>query len=104
MRLYPSGCPRADPASGPAAHRARAGRRTAAHHLRPVRPPARRVEGGLLEVAGEERVRGAVERRYRLHRARAAIDADAAASMSLDDHRHGFAAAVAGLVAEFDAY
>ena len=32
------------------------------------------------------------------------IDADAAASMSLDDHRHGFAAAMAALLAEFNAY
>ena len=32
------------------------------------------------------------------------IDADAAAAMSLDDHRHGFAAAVAALLAEFNAY
>jgi DNA-binding transcriptional ArsR family regulator len=62
------------------------------------------VEGGLLEVADEQRVRGAVERRYRLRRDRAVIDADAAASMSLDDHRHGFAAAMAALLAEFNAY
>jgi DNA-binding transcriptional ArsR family regulator len=45
---------------------------------------------GLLEVAGERRVRGAVERRYRLHRARAVIDPEAAAAMSLADHRHEF--------------
>jgi len=62
------------------------------------------AEGGLLEVAGEQRVHGAVERRYRLHQARAVIDRDAAASMSLDEHRHGFAAAMAALVAEFNAY
>lgn len=62
------------------------------------------VEGGLLEVTGEERVHGAVERRYRLYRARAVIDRDAAASMSLEEHRHGFAAAMAALVAEFNAY
>jgi DNA-binding transcriptional ArsR family regulator len=62
------------------------------------------VEGGLLEVAGEQRVHGAVERRYRLHRARAVIDRESAASMSLDEHRRGFAAAMAGLVAEFNAY
>src|SRR5512132_3192187 len=53
------------------------------------------AEAGLLEVAGEQRVHGAVERRYRLNRTRAVIDQDAAASMSLDDHRHGFAAAMA---------
>jgi DNA-binding transcriptional ArsR family regulator len=62
------------------------------------------AEAGLLEVAGERRVHGAVERRYRLNRTRAVIDQDAAASMSLDDHRHGFAAAMAALVAEFNAY
>jgi DNA-binding transcriptional ArsR family regulator len=62
------------------------------------------VEGGLLEVAGERRVHGAVERHYRLHKGRAAISDDEAASMSLEDHRHGFAAATAALVAEFGAY
>jgi DNA-binding transcriptional ArsR family regulator len=62
------------------------------------------AEAGLLEVVGEQRVHGAVERRYRLCRERSVIDADAAASMSLDDHRHGFAAATAALIAEFNAY
>jgi DNA-binding transcriptional ArsR family regulator len=62
------------------------------------------VEAGLLEVAGEQRVHGAVERHYRLHTGRAVISGDAAASMSLEDHRHGFAAAMAALVAEFNAY
>jgi DNA-binding transcriptional ArsR family regulator len=62
------------------------------------------AEAGLLEVVGEQRVHGAVERHYRLRRDRSAIDADAAASMSLEDHRHGFAAAMAALLAEFDAY
>jgi DNA-binding transcriptional ArsR family regulator len=59
---------------------------------------------GVLEVEGEQRVHGAVERRYRLRRERAVIDREAAASMSLDDHRHGFAAAMAVLLAEFNAY
>jgi DNA-binding transcriptional ArsR family regulator len=62
------------------------------------------AEGGLLEVVGEQRVHGAVERHYRLRQARAVIDQDAAASMSLAEHRDGFAAAMAGLVAEFNAY
>lgn len=62
------------------------------------------VDGGLLEVANEQRVRGAVERSYRLRQDRAMIDVDAAASMSLNDHRHGFAAAMAALLAEFNAY
>ncbi|MFF1614686.1 helix-turn-helix domain-containing protein [Amycolatopsis sp. NPDC058278] len=60
--------------------------------------------GGILEVADERRVRGAVERHYRLCRERASVDPGAVASMSLDDHRRGFAVAVAALVAEFNAY
>ncbi|WP_214318750.1 helix-turn-helix domain-containing protein [Nonomuraea sediminis] len=62
------------------------------------------AEGGFLEVEGEQRVRGAVERRYRLRQDRPAIDAGAAATMSLEDHRRGFAAAMAVLIAEFNAY
>ncbi|WP_027941064.1 helix-turn-helix domain-containing protein [Amycolatopsis taiwanensis] len=62
------------------------------------------LEGGVLEVAEEQRVRGAVERRYRLRRDRQTIDPETGASMSLDDHRHGFAAAMAALHAEFNAY
>ncbi|MCF6468363.1 ArsR family transcriptional regulator [Nonomuraea sp. MG754425] len=60
--------------------------------------------GGVLEVAGERRVRGAVERRYRLRRDRAVLDADALTAMSPDDHRRAFATAMAVLVAEFNAY
>ena len=62
------------------------------------------AEAGVLEVAGEQRVHGAVERRYRLHRARAVIDRDTAASMSLEEHRRVFAAAMAALLAEFNTY
>ncbi|MGA5757795.1 helix-turn-helix domain-containing protein [Nonomuraea bangladeshensis] len=68
------------------------------------RQVAQLAEGGFLEVDGEQRVRGAVERRYRLRQDRPTIDADAAAGMSLDDHRRGFAASMAVLIAEFDAY
>jgi DNA-binding transcriptional ArsR family regulator len=62
------------------------------------------VDGGLLEIVQERRVRGAVERHYRLIRARPAIDPARVAAMSLEDHRASFLAAVAALVAEFDAY
>lgn len=62
------------------------------------------AEADVLEVVSERRVHGAVERHYRLRRERATIDADAAASMSLEDHRHGFTAAMAALHAEFNAY
>jgi hypothetical protein len=62
------------------------------------------VEGGLLKVAGEERVRGAVERSYRLEHTRAVLSDEEVATMSTDDHRRGFAAAVTSLLAEFEVY
>jgi DNA-binding transcriptional ArsR family regulator len=62
------------------------------------------VEAGYLEVADEHRVRGAIERRYRLRQDRPPVDDEAAAAMSLDDHRRGFAAAMVVLIAEFNTY
>jgi DNA-binding transcriptional ArsR family regulator len=62
------------------------------------------VEGGVLEVAGEHRIHGAVERHYQLHRSKAFITPAVAALMTPEDHRQGFAAAVAALVADFNAY
>ncbi|MFF0628176.1 helix-turn-helix domain-containing protein [Streptomyces sp. NPDC004296] len=60
--------------------------------------------GDVLEVADERRVRGAVERRYRLHQERATISAETAAALTPDDHRRGFAVAMTALLAEFNAY
>lgn len=62
------------------------------------------VEGGVLEVAAEQRVRGAVERSYRLREGAAYIDAETAAGMSVDDHRQGFLVFVLGLLGEFGSY
>jgi DNA-binding transcriptional ArsR family regulator len=62
------------------------------------------TRGGLLEVASERRTHGAVERSYRLHRARATVDPRAGAAMSKDEHREAFASAIAALVAEFNTY
>ena len=62
------------------------------------------AEGELLEVESEELVNGIVERHYRLLRVRAVIDPAAAAAMTNDDHRRGFAAVSASLLAEFNAY
>ncbi|GAA4023415.1 helix-turn-helix domain-containing protein [Allokutzneria multivorans] len=59
---------------------------------------------GILEVADERRVRGAVERHYRLRLDRVTVDADAAAALSPEDHRRVFATSMAVLVAEFNAY
>jgi hypothetical protein len=51
-----------------------------------------------------QRLRRLSPGRYRLRRERAVIDRDAAASMSLEEHRRLFAAAMAVLLAEFNAY
>jgi hypothetical protein len=62
------------------------------------------AEAGVLEVDGEQRNRGFVERGYRLRRERAAVDADRARSASLDDHRRAFATSMAVLLAEYNSY
>ena len=116
MRTLGDGHVGASGAPGAAADRARDARRADADHAQLcARIPDvskatvyRHVDllaaGGILEVADERRVRGAVERRYRLRHDRAVIDADMAESLSLDDYRRGFAAAMAALLAEFNAY
>ncbi|WP_237047619.1 helix-turn-helix domain-containing protein [Lentzea guizhouensis] len=62
------------------------------------------LEAGVLEVVAEKRVRGAVERHYRLRQDRVTITPEMGATMSLQDHRAGFATAMAALLAEFNAY
>jgi DNA-binding transcriptional ArsR family regulator len=55
--------------------------------------------GGVIDVAEERRVRGAVERTYRLRQA--TIDTE---DLTADDYRRGFDLALATLLAEFTAY
>jgi DNA-binding transcriptional ArsR family regulator len=62
------------------------------------------AEGGVLDVVDEQRVHGAVERRYRMPSTRARIGPEDAAAMTVEDHRRGFAAAVASLLAAFNGY
>jgi DNA-binding transcriptional ArsR family regulator len=62
------------------------------------------VDGGMLEIGDERRVRGAVERFYQLRTDRPTIAPEAGKAMTLDDHRQGFAAAIAVLISEFNAY
>ncbi len=64
----------------------------------------RLVRGGVFEVESVRQVRGAVERRYRRGAGRAVVDANDARSMTLDDHRRGFTAAMAALIADFNVY
>jgi DNA-binding transcriptional ArsR family regulator len=64
--------------------------------------------GGILEVAEERRVRGAVERAYRLRADRASLDGDSGgaetARQRKEAYRRAFAVAMAALASEFDAY
>jgi DNA-binding transcriptional ArsR family regulator len=62
------------------------------------------AEAGILEVEGEQRVRGFVERRYRLQRAAAAVTPARAATATKDEHRRAFATAMAVLLAEYEQY
>jgi DNA-binding transcriptional ArsR family regulator len=62
------------------------------------------AEAGILEVEGEQRVRGFVERSYRLRPSAAAVTAERAAAATKDDHRRAFATAMAVLLAEYGQY
>ncbi|MGR6319684.1 helix-turn-helix domain-containing protein [Micromonospora soli] len=62
------------------------------------------AEHGVLVTVGERRIRGAVERSYRLDEAAASVDADAARAMGPEQHRRAFLTFVAGLLADFDRY
>jgi hypothetical protein len=65
---------------------------------------AKLVDGGVLGVVAERRVRGAVERTYVLRTSRARIGVKELTEMSRDDHRQAFLAFVAGLIGDFDRY
>jgi hypothetical protein len=64
----------------------------------------RLVRGGVFQVESERKVRGVVERRYRLNAGAAAVSLDDARRMTREDHRRGFAAAMAALMADFGGY
>lgn len=62
------------------------------------------VDGRVLAVTAERRVRGAVERTYRLQAERASVTPEDLAEMTPADHRAAFFTFVAGLLADFDRY
>ena len=62
------------------------------------------AEAGVLEVVEERRVRGAAERTFRLRTETAVIGPEAAAQLTVEQHRAAFAAFTAGLLADFDRY
>lgn len=62
------------------------------------------LEAGMIAVESERRVRGAVERTYVLAAAPLQVPEEELHTMSIEDHRRGFAAFIAGLLAGFDSY
>jgi Helix-turn-helix domain len=62
------------------------------------------TKAGVLQVAAERRVRGAVERTYTLRLFAARIAPGAAAAMTADQHADAFMAYVAGMLADADRY
>jgi Helix-turn-helix domain len=65
---------------------------------------AKLVDGGVLAVVGERRVRGAVERTYKLRTSEATVKPHDLAGLTPDEHRGMFMAFVAGLLREYDRY
>jgi hypothetical protein len=65
---------------------------------------ARLVDGGVLAVVAERRVRGALERTYVLRTSAATVSVDDLAKMNAEDHRAAFLAYVATLISGFDRY
>ncbi|GLW25147.1 ArsR family transcriptional regulator [Microbispora triticiradicis] len=62
------------------------------------------VEGEIIEIVAERKVRGTFERSYRLRAANAIVTAEDAAGLGADDHRQAFMTFVASLLADFDRY
>jgi hypothetical protein len=62
------------------------------------------VDSGVLAVAAEHRVRGAVERTYMLRAAASTISDQELAEMTPEEHRAAFMAYMAGLLGDFDRY
>lgn len=61
-------------------------------------------EADVLTVVSERKVRGTVERTYRLTGARVSVDGAEALAMTRDDHARLFLTFLAGLAGEFDRY
>lgn len=64
----------------------------------------RLASGGVFEVESSRQVRGAMERRYRMAVGGDLVDKADARSMTLEDRRKGFTAAMAALIADFNVY
>jgi|SRR5882757_533275 len=62
------------------------------------------AEAGVLEVVAEKRVRGTVERSYRVRAENAVVDPAAREAMTREDHQRSFTTFAASLMTDFDRY
>ncbi|MEU4833597.1 helix-turn-helix domain-containing protein [Streptosporangium sp. NPDC023615] len=62
------------------------------------------TDAGVLEVVDERRVRGTVERSYRIRPKQAVVDPAARAAMTREDHQRAFTTFAASLMADFGRY
>jgi DNA-binding transcriptional ArsR family regulator len=62
------------------------------------------AEAGVLEVASEKRVRGTVERSYRVRPENAVVDPAAREAMTREEHQRSFTTFAASLLSDFDRY
>lgn len=62
------------------------------------------ADAGVLEVVAEKRVRGVVERSYRVSQEQGVVDPAARAAMTREDHRRAYTTFAASLMSDFDRY
>ncbi|GIG87804.1 helix-turn-helix domain-containing protein [Plantactinospora endophytica] len=62
------------------------------------------ADAGVLEVVEEKRVRGTVERSYRVRGEQAVVDPAARAAMTREDHQRAYTMFSASLMGDFDRY
>ncbi|WP_369203477.1 helix-turn-helix domain-containing protein [Streptomyces sp. PU-14G] len=62
------------------------------------------TQAGIIEVVGERRVRGTVERSYRVHQEKALVGTEARAVMGREDHRRAVTVFTAAVLGDFERY
>jgi DNA-binding transcriptional ArsR family regulator len=62
------------------------------------------ADAGVLEVVAERRVRGTVERSYRVRPENAVVDPAAREAMTREEHQRSFTTFAASLLTDFDRY
>lgn len=62
------------------------------------------AQAGILEVVSERRIRGTIERSYRIRQEEVVVDDDARTSMTKDDHRQAFTVFTGAMMGDFDRY